>query len=541
MRGVFALFLVAAAHADFGDHFHCGNEPTTEEVTSSVDLVAADLEFRAGAGRRHGKGKGNSAPAKIKCHFHHVQNPNVTGPAGGNFDHTEFAQLQVDVLNDVITHGWSFELASVSHYQEPDLWALDPSNDDTLLEEFKVQHRKGGLEELNIYTTAFAGGVLGYAAFPWSLRQPTAELRGEDGIWLDLRTLPGLSTHWYVGPNTCVHEVGHWLGLFHTFQQGCNEPGDVVDDTPYESHPKFNCNETADTCSSPGFDPVHNFMDYSPDECLDHFTEGQYERMATMWDLYRKEGEMPFEDPPFQSALGATIQTHNLYGIQWALWDVVSVGLSVVAHEKEPATLFENETAYFDDRIICHPILGGLFEDFEENINIGVELGEPGFVEMCHPDLHNGELTVMVQGAGGGWYDTEDVCSWANVTTEITYPGHGCALIPICVCSNRYTALASGEFVGKKKSPSKTSGHLHPKKKKNGTAGKNATNKAQKKKLKNSDAEKSAKIAGGVIGGLVAMTAGAAYIRRRVRLGKAGTTEVPQQQPAASALVSLQI
>jgi len=37
----------------------------------------------------------------------------------------------------------------------------------------------------------------------------------------------------------------------------------------------------------PELDPIHNFMDYSDDVCLDEFTLGQSERMNIQWALYR--------------------------------------------------------------------------------------------------------------------------------------------------------------------------------------------------------------------------------------------------------------
>jgi hypothetical protein len=60
-----------------------------------------------------------------------------------------------------------------------------------------------------------------------------------------------------------VHEIGHWLGLLHTFQNGCSSPGDYVDDTPFQASGYGGCAEGRDTCAQPGADPVHNHMSYS--------------------------------------------------------------------------------------------------------------------------------------------------------------------------------------------------------------------------------------------------------------------------------------
>ncbi|MFC6149130.1 MULTISPECIES: zinc metalloprotease [Mumia] len=151
----------------------------------------------------------------------------------------------------------------------------------------KALHR-GKKRALNLYIGAPTERgdlqVLGYATFP---QRPKSKLE-TDGVVIHRGTMPGGRFRGYNKGDTAVHEIGHWLGLYHTFQGACGKRNDRVADTPRERIPSFECPRGRDTCPSPGEDPIHNFMDYSYDRCMHHFTPGQIERMRKLWRVYRR-------------------------------------------------------------------------------------------------------------------------------------------------------------------------------------------------------------------------------------------------------------
>ena len=116
------------------------------------------------------------------------------------------------------------------------------------------------------------GNILGYAQFPGGDR-------ATDGVVLD-RRFTG-NTQYSTG-RTGTHEVGHWLNLRHIWGDGGCGASDFVDDTPDADGPSRGC-PTYPTASCGTNDMTMNFMDYSDDECLNMFTNGQTTRMYSVF------------------------------------------------------------------------------------------------------------------------------------------------------------------------------------------------------------------------------------------------------------------
>ncbi len=195
---------------------------------------------------------------------------------------------QIAVMNETFggrTGGadtrFRYRLADVDRTDNESWFHATPGSDAAIA--MKRALRRGGANALNIYTLSPDNGLLGWSTFPqWYDERPA-----RDGIAVHYQTLPGGDIEYHNLGYTAVHEAGHWLGLFHTFQGGCDEPGDYVDDTAPERSATNGCPQGKDTCPSNGPDPIHNFMDYSYDTCYTKFTPGQDQRMVDSWVAYR--------------------------------------------------------------------------------------------------------------------------------------------------------------------------------------------------------------------------------------------------------------
>ena len=182
--------------------------------------------------------------------------------------------------------GFAFQLEGIDYTANPD-WFTRMALDFGVELAAKQALRRGGPETLNLYTVDGGLNLLGWAYYPTILGSSYAVL---DGVVVDWRSLPGGTFAIYSEGDTATHEVGHWMGLYHTFEGACRNFNDGVADTPAEASPAFYCPVGRDSCSQPsrpGLDPIYNFMDYTQDSCMYQFTLGQASRMQAAWAAYR--------------------------------------------------------------------------------------------------------------------------------------------------------------------------------------------------------------------------------------------------------------
>jgi hypothetical protein len=237
-------------------------------------------------GRQKGSGGGFFEEVPTWFHIVHATNGsgNVTNKA---------AWHQLYVLNGAFAGfehagtnaGFKFTMAGITRTAN-DTWhnAGPESAEERAM---KLALHAGGPNTLNVYLTSGAG-FLGWAYFPDIVQTPDAFL---DGIVIDWRSMLETSTAYqgqYDLGKTLPHEAGHWLNLYHTFQGGCTEPGDMIPDTPAQASPTSGCPIGRDSCPASGLDPIHNYMDYSYDECYYEFTPMQVLRMQDAWIEWRE-------------------------------------------------------------------------------------------------------------------------------------------------------------------------------------------------------------------------------------------------------------
>jgi hypothetical protein len=235
-----------------------------------------------------------SATYVIPVWFHVIYQSDGTGNIS---DARISAQIQVlnedygahaDTLGaEGVNTSIQFELAGITRTLNNDWFNEDSGG--IAERNYKTVLREDTNKYLNVYTNLPAGGDLGYAYYPQDYAGQVL-----DGIVLQYETVGGRDNGFsdYDQGRTLVHEMGHYLGLMHTFESGslCTNgyiSGDLIWDTASEQQAHYECRQTY-SCGSA--DPIHNYMNYTDDLCVTGFTKEQANRAVCSLVNYRPTG-----------------------------------------------------------------------------------------------------------------------------------------------------------------------------------------------------------------------------------------------------------
>ena len=187
----------------------CGTRKPDEAQQASDDEVVKKWKEKNKA-KNGNRELQEAIDVRVVMHLiYPVGNPNANEVIKNNN-----AQAQVDVLQAAYQGVFNFLLDpdDVKTWESNAWWGISAGSTEE--RNMKTSTREGDCSTLNLWYTRLSGGLLGWATFPsWC-----ASDQADDGaVNLD-RSAIGGSAFPYNKGDTATHEVGHWLGLYHTFQ-----------------------------------------------------------------------------------------------------------------------------------------------------------------------------------------------------------------------------------------------------------------------------------------------------------------------------------
>jgi len=366
------------------DGIRCGTTPTPTNVLSLVQNAIDNNRSQRRSSR-------NLVNVQVAWHVIHASN------GAGNISNDMIVD-QIEVLNDAYApYDIFFTLVSVD-YTMNDNWFTDMNQYESA---YKQQLNIDPVHHLNIYSGNMPG-LVGWSYLPYQWPEGSYM----HGVCLLYSCLPGGTAYPYNAGDTATHEVGHYLGLEHTFRNGCSTNNDYVDDTPQEDDGNniYNCNNT-DTCpNDPGSDPIHNFMTYTDDACLNQFTDGQGDRMEDMISTYRPG---LLENPIGPEWIYTSINEIQIPGNSSVDLDIMFDSASLIGGDYSAIVSFQ-EVAL--DTTILLPIYLHV-----AGISF-LELNTETLIDTLFPDeFSNNYLEMTYSGSDSLIYQFENNIPWVNL------------------------------------------------------------------------------------------------------------------------------
>ena len=230
----------------------------------------------------HNNGPENISDTRVLAAIQHLNeafaNTGYYNPADGVNTNIQFCLAQRDPSGNATT-GITRNISTYTNMNGPDYYSDD--------QRVKNINRWNPNCFINIWlVNSIPGAVAGYAYLPSSHGSLV------DGIIIE-SSFFGNS---YAEDVVSIHEMGHYLGLYHTFEGGCINTdclidGDKVGDTPPDNSTAFtSCGIPVNSCTTDaqsGFtsdqnDLTSDYMDYGNWACMTVFTQGQSDRMNWM-------------------------------------------------------------------------------------------------------------------------------------------------------------------------------------------------------------------------------------------------------------------
>ena len=294
---------------------------------------------------------------------------------------------------------------------------------------------------LNLYSNDLdSQGLLGYATFPWD-RTKNASNTAVDGVVLAYQSVGNNPAYApYDLGASATHEIGHWLGLFHTFQSGCGTAsapytsGDLISDTTRENAANYGCAVVADGCNDNKNAPIENYMDYSQDACMTTFTNEQINRLRCGINNYRVVNTEPTAAFSFTNAglvvtfVNASTDLESMPSALHYNWDF---GDGMTSTDANPVHTYTASGSYDVTLEVVDPMSAANTLKKSLTLNVTTVDGPPD-AAVAGPDAGAG-------GGGGGGAGGGDAGTGTSGST-----GGGCCQAPGGGLSFLLTAIPVG-------------------------------------------------------------------------------------------------